>query len=318
MAQETPHKALLDRRQPVSDVDEHFRDAVNLLRDITNYGTNLIIRCFATGDRKLEDAVILGALLRQAVAMFDALEILVANAAVHPSQLQQRAIFEASLYIDFMLRDDTEAKAKSYYVANLREQRAWACKAQPGSPENTAFAKTTDAFGLSDFASNDDIRDQAAGQIEEIDRILAQEELAQANAALQQVKDSKSLPYEPAWYIPFGQRSIRQIAISVERLHEYELIYSGSSEVMHATKYTHHFKFVDGNIHFEPIRYLESISTVVNLSVGQMIHIYRTILNHYRPEEMSAFKRKYTEDWRGPFFDVKRVRYSRGENSIVI
>ena len=112
MAQEIPHEALLDRRQPVSDVDEHFRAAVDLLRDITNYGTNLIIRCFATGDRKLEDAIILGALLRQAVAMFDAIEILIANAAVHPSQLQERAIFESSLYIDFMLQDDTEAKAK--------------------------------------------------------------------------------------------------------------------------------------------------------------------------------------------------------------
>jgi hypothetical protein len=108
---EKPCKPLLERDLQVAYVKEYFSDIIEVMRDMTNYGTNLIIRCFVTGKSELEDAIILGVLVRQAVAMFDALEILISNASIYPAHLQARALFEASLYLQWILKDDSTLKS---------------------------------------------------------------------------------------------------------------------------------------------------------------------------------------------------------------
>jgi len=323
MSKEKPHDALLDRDKPVADVREHFSDAIELLRDITNYGTNLIVRCFATGKRQLEDAIILGVILRQAVAMFDAFEILVSNASIYPSQLQARALLEASLYLDFILKSDTIKKATSYYVANLREQRVWALRTQSGSSENLAFEKTMEPFGMVAPQATATMQGEGAKLIAEIDRVLAQADLKDENKALEDYKVSKGGKFEPRWYAPFlvaSRRnvSVRQVAVEVGRLHEYELFYSLSSEVMHSTKHTHHIKFKADQIHFEPLRHLEGISQVLNFAIATIIRIYMKVLEHYRPGEIGAFRRKYVEDWRQAFRSIKSVNYVASEGTQVI
>jgi hypothetical protein len=119
---EEPLKSLLERDLHIAYVKEYFSDIIDVMRDMTNYGTNLIMRCFVTGKSELEDAIILGVIVRQAVAMFDALEILISNAAVYPAHLQARALFEASLYLQWILKDDATLKAKHYYVYNVRQE----------------------------------------------------------------------------------------------------------------------------------------------------------------------------------------------------
>src|SRR5208282_5602896 len=125
-APETEYKPLLDRDRTLADVKEHLQPWLRLIRDITSYGTNLIPRCMVSSDRKLADAIILATLLRQAVAMLDGIEILLSNGAVYASNLQMRALFEASVYIDWIQLRDTEIRAAYYYVHNLRRMRTWA------------------------------------------------------------------------------------------------------------------------------------------------------------------------------------------------
>ncbi len=138
---ESEFRALLDRAKAVSDVKSAFAEQVALVRDLTNYGSNLIIRCFTlSSNKELKDLVILGVLLRQVVVMLDGVEILISNGAVYAAGLQARALFEASVYIDWILKSETEKKAVFYYVHNVRRQRMWARRSQSGSPEAVAFA----------------------------------------------------------------------------------------------------------------------------------------------------------------------------------
>ena len=119
---ENEYKALLDRDKTAEDVKK-LRPWLLLIRDITDYGTNLIPRCIGSSDRKLEDAVLVAALLRQVVAMLDGVEVLLSGGAVYAANLQMRALFEASVYVDWMLAGDLEKKAQYYYVHNLRRLR---------------------------------------------------------------------------------------------------------------------------------------------------------------------------------------------------
>ena len=74
--QETEFRPLMDRENVVADCKRAYGAQLEMLRDLVNYGTNLIPRCFTTSDKELKDAVIIGVLLRQVVAMLDGIELL--------------------------------------------------------------------------------------------------------------------------------------------------------------------------------------------------------------------------------------------------
>jgi Family of unknown function (DUF5677) len=72
-------------------------------------------------------AVLIGVLLRQVIAMLDGIDILLSNGATYASHLQMRALFEASVYIDWILQGDFEKKIDYFYVHNV----FWAARTQP-------------------------------------------------------------------------------------------------------------------------------------------------------------------------------------------
>jgi hypothetical protein len=166
MATETEYKAIIDREKHKRDFDEHFSDVKKLLQDIVNYGSKLMPRCFVSSERKLEDAIIIGVLLRQVIAMVDATEVLISNAAIYSSQIQARAGFEASIYIEWILKGHTEKKAKYFYVSNLRKDKLWAQRITGESPDQTEFDEMLREFSSQLIEKTDEIKEEAINQIE--------------------------------------------------------------------------------------------------------------------------------------------------------
>jgi len=107
---EDPHKGLLDDEGATAIASEQLKPWTNLLRDLANYGSNLIPRAYSSSGKELGDAVVIGILFRQVVAMIDAIEILLCRSAVHAASLQLRAMFEASVYLEWMLAVDRGKK----------------------------------------------------------------------------------------------------------------------------------------------------------------------------------------------------------------
>jgi hypothetical protein len=46
-----PHQDVLDRAVPSIEVREHFGDAVDLVGELADYGTNLLVRCLGVGSQ---------------------------------------------------------------------------------------------------------------------------------------------------------------------------------------------------------------------------------------------------------------------------
>lgn len=317
--EEKEYQALIDRATSVAQVNENFAGILAVLRDVVNYGSNLVPRCFVSSKRTLEDAIVLGVLVRQTIAMFDAIEILLSNAAVYPCHLQTRAIFEASLYLEWMLQKDTEKRAKYYYVANVRQERVWAMRTQSGSSENISYGKIMEPFGELFPETTKRLSLKGQEYLQQIDRILAQPLFQDIDNDIEAHRAKRKAPYDPPWYAPLGPRSVRQLAEALKRLHEYETIYSPSSEVMHSTSHKHHVRFSQGRIQFTPIRYLAGIDTIVKFSMATMLKIYKDVLAHYRADESANFGKKYLDDWRQAFMGIPSVTYKDDpENTIVI
>lgn len=316
--EEKEHQAIIDRATSIRHVYENFTPILSVFRDVVNYGSNLIPRCYVSSKRMLEDAILIGVLLRQSIAMFDAIEILLSNAAVYPCHLQIRVLFEASLYLEWMLQEDTEKRAKYYYVSNVRKERIWAMRTQNGSTENVSYGKTMEGFGDLFSDTSKRLSDKGQEYLKDINRILAQTSFSVVDKEIEAYRAKRKTPYDPPWYAPLGPRSVRQIAVALKRLHEYEAIYTPSSEAMHSTSQRANVSFSQGKIQFSPIRYLSDIDSIVRFSMSTILKIYKDVLGHYREGELASFGKKYDNDWREAFMDIPSVEYKDNSEDLTL
>lgn len=215
-----------------------------------------------------------------------------------------RALFEASVYIDWILVSDSERKAFYYHVHNLRRKRTWARRIQPGSPEATSFAAEMGKYGLN---VTDEIRGRSLQQIQEIDQILAKPELAVINADFDAAKAKR--PRDVAWYVPLGVQNFAAIARATGNSALYVILYSAASEVMHSSSDDQHVQLEEGRLTIKQIRSLAGFEPVFRFSVSIALDLYRTILQSYRPGELPAFSRKYLEQWQKRYLNFVRIKY---------
>lgn len=303
--------------KPIIDRDKHEKDAIKylskhleFLTDIVNYGSNLIPRAYDSSDKKLEDIIVIAVLLKQIILMIDAAEVLISQGAVTAAYLQARATFEASLYIEWILKSDSEKKARYYYISNLRRQRLWALRFDDSTIESQAFIEALEPVKEHiDTKDLGNLQRQAEEEVTGIDALLLKPGWKEISEEYEKVKN-KSIGAERDWYRLLGVSSIRQLAKRVGRLGMYELYYSRSSEVIHGTAYKDHIRLGKGKITFEPVRQLKDANLVLRFINITAIDTFKSVLTHYRYGELTNFARKYTLDWRNAFLNVPSISYS--------
>lgn len=306
--QETPHPAILNREEVTAVAEQHFSKQTELLRDLANYGSNLVIRAFDSSPKKMAEIVVCGVLLKQVVAMVDAAEVLLSAGCGHASFLPARTAFEASIYIDWIFDGDSERRATRYIVGNYRDERLWTSRVTPGTAEEIAFTKIAQFLGVDIHANRPELVGEAASHLSEINRILAQPSLASVDQEFIAARGKRKR--DPEWYELDGLQSIRQVAEKVGRLPEYEFFYSKGSQVAHTGTYKDHVRFVDGQVRFKPIRHLADVNMLLNFIVSICVGTFKKTLDRYRPGETVAFAKKYLEDWRDPFMNAVPVKYN--------
>lgn len=307
---EQAHRAILDSETATADAEKHLKPWLEVIRDLANYGTNLIVRCVHSSGRKTKDRVVLTILLRQAVAMLDGIEVLLSRGCTHAANLQMRALFEAAVYINWILAGDSERKARYYHVHNLRRKRLWASRTQPGSPESAAFAAEMGKYQL---PVTDELKTKSKEQAQEIDRILADPELAGIDKDFETAKTSRRLKRDVAWYVPLGPRNFAEIARATNQRALYAILYSGASEVMHSSSDDQHVAFEGGKLTIKSIRSFAGFELIFQFSVGIILDLYGTILGEYRPGERPAFSRKYIAEWRKYYMTELKIKYETSQ-----
>lgn len=304
---EKPHPTILNRDEPRAVTEKHFFKQTELLRDMVNYGSNLIVRAFHSSPKKMSETVVCGVLLKQIVAMVDAVEVLLASGCGHASFLPARTAFEASIYLDWILLADCERRATRYIVANFRDERLWAARVIPGTEEEAIFRQISNTLGFDVYANRPTLPSEANNHLAEVNRILAQPDLEPIDQEFTRARGTNK--HDPQWYQLDGLRSFKQVADQVGRLSEYEFFYSKGSQVTHTGSYKDHIRFADGQVIFKPIRHLSDVNVLLNFVVSVCLGAYMKVLKKYRPGELEAFSKKYLEDWRDPFQNVPSVKY---------
>ena len=307
-------KYILNRNEAVKAINDHFQDTAKLLRDVVDYGTNLIPRCFKQSSRHLEDIVILAVLLKHVVSMLDGIDVLISQGCIYAAHLQVRSLFEGFLSLEWILKDDTEKRAKQYYVWNLRQRRKWSLRFVSSSNEHEDFLRKVEKY--SDILSNgmEKHGEVAVQQADAIDELLGKEAYAEINQIFNRLKGDKK--FDVHWFTPGGPNSVADMATRVGCGAEYEVFYSQYSQIMHASAQLDNVKFECDTIHFEPIRKLDRIKAILDVGVGFSFKAYRTVLKHYRPEELPNFSRKYLQEWQKAFLTINKIVYRVQHHSL--
>jgi Family of unknown function (DUF5677) len=130
---ETPHPLLMNRQAAIDAMAAGYSPQLELLTQLTNYASNLVIRAFNSSDRTPRDLIVCHVLLKQFSRMLDATDVLMRAGAVSAARVPVRVAFEAAIFAEWMLVADGEKKAACYIVSNLRGARLWTKRAIAGT-----------------------------------------------------------------------------------------------------------------------------------------------------------------------------------------
>jgi hypothetical protein len=293
------HKAILDRDNAQVLVKEHLKDAVDLLNELLDYGTNLIPRAYGSSNRDIKATCLLFVQLQQFLAHLDGLCVLIASGAAFTSCLQLRSMWEGALIMEWILKADTDEKIRHLYVANLRKRRQWNSKIIPGTPE---ALRDPDAIRMAPLTPDQlkGLTDEVAG----IDAILSQAPYDQISAKFESNYQSRF--FDKSWHDVYGGGSIKKIAESLNKEKQYNYFYSPYSGISHGSDI---WKSVTlgSQVKMNALREVSDIPQVANLAATLTMSVYEMILDTYRPHERTNFAQKYKAEWQTRF--MKRYNF---------
>ena len=303
-----PRENLLDRERVPERIQNDLGEPVSYLAELSDFGVALLKRSFHGSKRETLDIVLLPVLFRQVLAFLDGVHLHLLNGAVYTAVPDLRAMFEATLSLEWILkgpadkketRDDWKQRwAGQYYVSELRQERNWNRAFIPRTPDHARLKKV--APDLVSHMLNDPQRLVAAkGRVKGIGQHISRyPDLKQINSLFGPL--AKKLGREPAWYRPGGPSSVGDLARRLHRGDAYQVLYRQWSEVSHGSRTKPHIQIHSGGkLLIQPIRSIDGLDQVLSLGGTIAERAIHLILREYRPGEIQQFARKRQTDWKG-------------------
>lgn len=297
------NKRILDRDK-AANFGTTISEPLDSLRNFVDYGTHLILRCYYTSKKSLKDVVALFSLFKNALSMADAIEVMMRQGVIRPTQLQLRSLFEVSVMLQWVLQESGDERARAYHVANLRKRRLWASRYLPGTPEDKAFQYFWNIVG--DKTTSPEGEKEARAQIDNLNKVLSGPPLCDLNKKFEAFYQKNKREWD--WYRILGVRSFREIVKDVDRTPEYDIIYASGSEVMHGSAYTGQVAFDGPEVIIDSLRSPEKTRDSLTQAMALTFRMIWSTLEHYRPAELENLDRKYREDWASPLSRIPDIR----------
>jgi hypothetical protein len=304
------HERLLDREHTEASVQRLFGSALDVLRELINEATQLQVRALKTSRRETPDVVLLGMLFTRVIKLLDTIEILSRAGQAYGARPSLRSLIEGAWGIEWMLRTDFERRGRQYYVVELRDRIAENEAFVPGTKAYQRRAEDVSSERLRDLLGDRNGEEIASLEIDRTWRHIKNEPdlLVISNEVDRQGKS----PPNVRWFQLFdGPSDYRKLARVLGRGDEYQFSYQGLSHAVHGTLTQDHV-WIDkpGVAHMQPIRAIESVTAILDLTWALALRIYNLVLTHYRPGEKPALRNRFFPEGKSRFiipeFEVER------------
>jgi hypothetical protein len=322
---DNPHKEIYGCDEALAFIkgNRSLSNSIDFLQQLANYGSNLIPSCYVSSERDILDTVVIASLLKHFVSMLDAAIVLLKQGAVLAANLPVRSMFESHVYSQWILKDDSDRRARQYFVWHWRKELDWTRVAIPGSKENERIKPVYKTeIGKIYFENLKQRQASAREKEKELLEILNSSEFKEVNDEYERLRVKKTGDrnnYDSNWYSLFGgPRNFRQLCVEQSIEGEYDIFYAHASEVMHATTQMEMITHRGSEILFEQIRSLDGFGDVARYSATLAIRTFHLMLQQYRTgEAMDNFPRKYRNEWREPYFKIPKVTSGKDNVKII-
>lgn len=232
---------IYDPRWAQHDALRVYSGPLRLLENAVRYAADILLEAFAATPDSPGTRVAIGCLFRQAVAAADSVYLHLSHGASYMARLPARALLEASLLLEFIVANDTEALGKRYFVAALRRYRRFLLQMREGTIVQGHHAREhRRQYGIGSPLAESvptDIDEQLAA----IERDLRVDDLPLIDQELERLRGTRE--QEPEWWFADSaadRASLAAIARRLNRWSEYVLYYETMSDAVHGRAYERH------------------------------------------------------------------------------
>jgi len=304
-----PLLKLLDRDLAKVAAKELIDLACPLLKELVNHGTNVFMRCQAEAhDGQEDEHVPIFSSYLHVLEMTDGVEGLLSESCVSPAVPLVRSSFEAVLGMEHILEGDYRRRAFAWMAGYAHAKLGLYERFDLATPQGKGFAQTI---------ANDRVLNQINlppeadpnSAADNMRQLLAKPQYQAAEAEYQQCK--KRMKRVPQWFSLFGgPSSLRDLAVSLRRGAEYEILYRQWSAIAHGHDVGRFFVPSDtgGEASIYSLRNAKELPQIALYSASYMLDATRAIILRFRPGERESLARWYVRDVRTPLQKLPRTK----------
>jgi hypothetical protein len=294
---------LKEEEPEVFELLSRFSEVID---EAVNFGSRVFKWCNASLDGKADKEVPLILLFRHVLELLDAVSILIKESAAEPCKLQLRSIFEALLSINYLLEGKQDERAYAFLVCHAYKKIKTYKKLDPKTQQGKQFRGVLKGSILDDldFGGRYDLKKM----VEEKNKLFKKEGYKEAYQELERLRNVGRK--NPNWYEFYdGPRDLEQLAIHLNKREYYEIFYRYWSEYVHGSD------IISGNLgkndegtYLLSIRQPFEAQSIVSLSLTMVLEIYRVMINHYVPLQITHYRIWYVEKMQKHYKELSNSR----------
>lgn len=280
-----PLAPLLDRAVSKAEAEPVLRVADPLLRELVNYATVAFDRCQSSSIMGGQDEDLAPLILfLHVIEMADGVHVLLRETCTGAAMPSLRSLFEAELYLDFLLRGSDPERRLAWLVdaAVTRIERL-----ERYDPIRKSDAKRRRKKGLPGPTSKERwLSDQIRKEIKSLKDFLRLPHIAPVATRVAAGR---------TWYQPYGGGgNLEQLANNLGRGEEYQKLYRHWSGISHPSDL---WRFVsatpEGTAAFGRLRAPEPTREIASLASAIFLRAIRQMVDKYCPGERDALRTWY-------------------------
>lgn len=277
-----------------------------VLDEAVNFGSQVFKWCNESLGGEADQEIPLILLFRRVLELTDAVSILIKASSAEPCKMHLRSMFEALLSINYLLEERESERAYAFLVCHTHKKIKTYKKLDPSTLQGKQFKGVLKDSILDDLDLSN--RFDLKSMVEQKKKLFEKDGYKEANQELNRLRGIGRK--NPNWYELYdGPKDLERLAIKLNKREYYEIFYRYWSEYVHAND------IISGNIiGSEKGSYLMSIrqpfeaQSVVSLSLTMVLEVYRIMINHYVPLQITHYRIWYVEKMQKQYKELSDKR----------
>lgn len=227
---------LYNRLDEPEDRIEHYHSVLQKHSDAIESGVAVICRVLQhmfghKPDNVLKYRGVCVLLARHVAEELDAASVLVGKGCTSPCRSHLRSAFEAELSLRYILETDVERRAIAYIIKHAKDRIRGINRIDRNSDYGVQARKQMDEISLEVLNSIPTFDYESSRN--RIEQVLNREDYVEVHTEWKRTKAQSKR--KPNWYALFdGPKSIRDLALHMDRGYWYDFLYSDWSNHLHA------------------------------------------------------------------------------------